>query len=36
MYRERPLKKRFRILAAGGVGVSPSFRSPPILGDIGG
>ncbi len=30
----RPPKKRCRILPAGGLGVSPRFRSPPILGDI--
>jgi len=33
---ERLLKKRCRILPAGGLGVSPSFRNPPRLGDIGG
>jgi len=33
---KRPLKKRCRILPAGGLGVSPSLKSPPILGDIGG
>ena len=27
------LKKRRRILPAGGLGVSPSFKSPPRLGD---
>ena len=30
-----PLKKRCRILPAGGLGVSPSFKSPPRLGDVG-
>jgi len=33
---QRLLKKRRRILPAGGLGVSTSFRSPPRLGDIGG
>ena len=33
---QRLLKKRRRILPAGGLGVSPSFKSPPRLGDIGG
>jgi hypothetical protein len=33
---ERPMKKRCRILPAGGLGVSPCFGSPPRLGDIGG
>ena len=33
---QRPLKKRCRILPAGGLGVTPSFKSPPRLGDIGG
>ena len=31
-----PLKKRCRILPAGGLGVSPRFKSPPRLGDLGG
>ena len=30
------LKKRCRILPAGGLGVSPQIKSPPRLGDIGG
>jgi hypothetical protein len=30
------LKKRCRILPAGGLGASPSFKYPPRLGDIGG
>ena len=30
---KRPLKKRYRILPAGGLGVSPNFKSPPRLGD---
>jgi hypothetical protein len=29
-------EKRCRILPAGGLGVSPSYKSPPRLGDIGG
>jgi len=29
----RPLKKRCRILPAGGLGVSPNFKSLPRLGD---
>jgi len=33
---KRPLKKKCRILPAGGLGVSPSFKNPPRLGDIGG
>ena len=33
---QRLLKKKCRIFPAGGLGVSPSFRSPPRLGDIGG
>ena len=32
---KRPLQKKCRILPAGGLGVSPSFKSPPRLGDIG-
>ena len=28
-----PLRKRCRMLSAGGLGVSPSFENPPILGD---
>ena len=32
----RLLKKRCRIYPAGGLGVSPSFISPPRLGDSGG
>jgi len=35
-YSKRLLRKRCRILPAGGLGVSPSFKSPPRLGDIGG
>ncbi|MGB2852868.1 MAG: four helix bundle protein [Dehalococcoidia bacterium] len=31
-----PLKKRCRMLPAGGLGVSPRFKSPPRLGDLGG
>jgi len=33
---KRQLKKRCRIFPAGGLGVSPRFRSPSRLGDIGG
>ena len=33
---QRLLKKRRRILPAGGLGVSPRFKSPPRLGGIGG
>ncbi len=34
---KRPLKKRCRIISAGGLGVPPDFKkNPPILGDIGG
>ena len=36
IYMKRPMKKRCRILFAGGLGVSPSFRNPPRLGDLGG
>ena len=32
----RPLTKRCRILPAGGLGVSPSYKYLPRLGDIGG
>jgi hypothetical protein len=32
----RLLKKKCRILPAGGLGVSPSYKTPPRLGDIGG
>jgi hypothetical protein len=31
-YMARPLKKRFRILPAGGLGVSPSFKKSPKIG----
>jgi hypothetical protein len=30
---KRPLKKRCRVIPAGGLGVSPSFKSLPRLGD---
>jgi hypothetical protein len=33
---KRPLKKRLRILPAGGLGVSPSFKKSPKLGGFGG
>jgi hypothetical protein len=36
LYNMRLLKKRRRILPAGDLGVSPSFKNPPRLGDIGG
>jgi hypothetical protein len=32
LYIMRPLKKRCRILPAGGLGVSPSYKSPPKIG----
>ena len=35
-YIERPLKKRFRILPAGGLGVSPNFKKSPNIGGLGG
>jgi len=35
VYSKRLLKKRRKILPAGGVRVSPSFDIPPGLGDIG-
>ena len=32
----RPLKKRCRVLAAGSLGISPSFKKPPRIGGLGG
>ena len=32
----KPLKKRCRILPAGGLGVSPSFKKSPKIGGLGG
>ena len=32
----RPLKKRCRIVPAGGLGVSPSFINSPKIGGLGG
>jgi hypothetical protein len=33
---KRPLKKRYRILPAGGLGVSSSLKKSPKIGGVGG
>jgi hypothetical protein len=36
LYKIRPLKKRCRVLPAGGLGVFPQLRKSPKIGGIGG